>query len=166
MRMKVAVGWLALVAACQSASRTEATAVAVAHAGLPAGARVVTPAAGAAPGVAGHVATQACVPDRRGLDVAEEVRAALAPEWHDVKVLASTSVSGRWVVVGTKDGQGVSGVIDEVRSGPCAAGEVYVSLGVHEVPAEAGETPVGAPGVRAAGKSRLPVVPAPGTGGP
>jgi len=127
---------------------------------LPAGARVITPAGSPPGGPATRIETEACVPGRTGADVADAVKSALAARWSDLRVLPS---GDRWVVVGQKDGIGVSGTVDAARQGACAAGEVYLSLGVHEIPPEIHTRYVGARGPRSAAASRLPVVVAPST---
>ena len=126
---------------------------------LPVGARVLTPASPPAAGPATRVGTEACVPGSAGADVADAIKSALAAHWNDVRVLPS---GDRWVVVGQKDGLGVSGTVDAAHQGSCAAGEIYVNLGVHEIPADGRSRYVGARGPRAAAAGRLPVVPVAG----
>jgi hypothetical protein len=156
MRMNV---WCVVALAalgCQGSG--EARAAAVAGIALPSGARMVAP-----PAVPDHgrAETQACVPDRGGADVAADVRATLARDWQDVQIVPTRAVTGRWVVVGRSGDQSVSGVVDEVRRGPCAEGEVFVRLGVNDIPKEPGPKTPGPSGVRAAAKGRLPTVLAP-----
>jgi hypothetical protein len=125
---------------------------------LPAGARVLVPPGPPAAGPATRVETEACVPGTGAVAVADSVKSALSSRWNDVRVLPSGE---RWVVVGQKDGLGVSGTVDASRQGACAAGEVFVSLGVHEIPADGRSKVVGARGPRAAAAGRLPIVVAP-----
>jgi hypothetical protein len=122
---------------------------------LPVGARMVTPPGPPAAGPSTRVETVACVPGSTAADVADSVKTALSPRWSDLRVLPS---GDRLVVVGQKDGLGVSGTVDAARQGSCAAGEIYVSLGVHEIPPDPGIRVVGARGPRTAAASRLPIV--------
>jgi hypothetical protein len=155
-----------VLAACQSQPdpSREVREVAVARLALPAEARVVADPAVSPAGPAGRVETQACVAGKPGADVAASTKAALAPSWGDVQIIPNAAVPGRWVLVGGKDGYGgygVSGLVDEVRRGPCTEGEVYVSLGVHALAAEGagdGARGAGVRGVRSAAAGRLPVV--------
>jgi len=159
MRELLGVMLVVAGAGCQT-SQNEARTTAVAQAALPAGARVVAPATTPESGPATRTETQACVAGKSGADVANAVQAQLSTEWGDVQIIPA-KVDGRWVVVGAKDGTGVSGVVDEVRRGPCADGEVYVNLGIHEIPAElAGpaRTSAGSRGVSSAASGRMPVV--------
>jgi hypothetical protein len=144
------------VLGCQGSG--DAQAVAVAGLALPAGARVVTPAK--VTGRTGRVGTEACVASRAGAAVAEDLRVALSKEWQAVRIIPST-VAGRWVVVGRTALESVSGVVDEARPGPCAAGEVYLNLGVTDIPSESATKDVGARGPRAAASGRMPIVPQP-----
>jgi len=105
----------------------------------------------------GRDETQACVAGR-GADVAEDLRATLAPRWPAVQIVPTRAVAGRWVVIGHDDSQSVSGVVDEVRRGPCSDGEVFVRLGVNDIPREPGPKNPGPSGVRAAANGRLPTV--------
>ena len=149
--MLLAVAGLCL--GCQNDSRTAA----VAALELPSGSRTLTGPATPAAGPATRVETEACVPAGTGAAAAEAVRASLSPAWGELRVLPS---GDRWVVVGEKDGLGVSGTVDEKRAGACRAGEVYVNVGVHEIPAAGGKDRfVGARGPRAAAAGRLPIVP-------
>jgi hypothetical protein len=105
----------------------------------------------------GREETQACVAGH-GADVAEDLRATLATRWQGVQIVPTRAVGGRWVVIGHDESQSVSGVVDEVRRGPCADGEVFVRLGTNDIPPEPGPRTPGASGVRAAAGGRMPTV--------
>lgn len=110
-----------------------------------------------APPPHGRDETQACVAGR-GADVAQDLRATLAKRWQGVQIVPTQTVAGRWVVIGHDETQSVSGVVDEARRGPCGDGEVFVRLGVYDMPDEPGPKTPGASGPRAAAGGRLPTV--------
>jgi hypothetical protein len=152
MRVLLVVGALSGALACTAQNDSRYAAMALME--LPPGARVLGDPGVPAAGPATRVETEACVPGTNGADAAESLKTALSARWDDLRVLPSGE---RWVVVGQKDGLGVSGTVDAAR-GACAAGEIYVNLGVHEIPPDSHSRYAGARGPRSAAASRLPVV--------
>jgi hypothetical protein len=74
-----------------------------------------------------------------------------------LRVIPNAAVPGRFVVTGERAGLALSGVVDTARRGECAPGEIWVSVGAHEVAQAAATT--GAVGPQRHRRLRLPVVP-------
>ncbi len=153
MRQVVLAG--ALLVACQSND----SAPLPGKLALPAGARSVAPMAAARAG--GRVQTSACYAGRDPAELAAELQDALRGDWGVVRLIPNHAVPGRFVVVGERDGFGVSGVVDAPRSGECDAGEIWVGVGAHPLGPASSATTAGPSGPRRHERTRLPIVPRP-----
>lgn len=137
--------WLVVLLACRAED------VPAARLPLPPGGRVVAPMAR----VGARVETGACYSGRTVEALAAETAVALRADWGEVRIMGTAE---RMVLVGARGRRGLSGVVAKPNRAQCTDGELWVSIGIHEIPAETGATAAGPEGPRTLGQTKFPMV--------